>query len=194
MFLKLFFLFLICDLTNCQYDQENLVNIAINISQASYCLSETDSWNCVTCNNYNIYENNSLINGELVIYGYNKEYNHIFIGFRGTQNLENWITNIHFSMIYPYDKNIGLEKGFYNLFVSMKTDIYNNIKILSRKYNTSQLLITGHSLGGAISTILNFDILYNKLKYQTYLITFGSPRIGNQFFVDEFNNYKSYSK
>ena len=193
MFFKLFYIFFILILANCQNYDENLVNTAVNISQSSYCLSEENTWDCLTCNDYNIYENHSLINGELAIYGYNKAYNYIFIGFRGSTNLENWITNIHFSMIYPYSNNIGIEKGFYNLFESMKIEIYNNIKILSKKYNSKKLLITGHSLGGAISTLLNFDVLYNGLEYKTYLITFGSPRVGNQNFVNEFNKHKSYS-
>jgi predicted lipase len=97
-------------------------------------------------------------------------------------------------MIYPYDNNIGLEKGFYNLFKSMKNEIYENVNNISKKYDTQQILITGHSLGGAIATLLSFDILYNNLNYDIKLITFGSPRVGNQHFVENFNKYNIYSK
>ena len=96
-------------------------------------------------------------------------------------------------MIYPYTSSIGLEKGFYNLFNSMKDEIYDNLAIISKKYDTKNILITGHSLGGAISTLLSFDMLYNKLPYKISLITFGSPRVGNQNFVEEFNKYNIYS-
>ena len=195
MILKLLFLFfLYIEIINCQNYDEELTKTAVNISQASYCVSKTNVWNCATCDKNNIYENSSLINGEFAIYGYNNLYDSIFVGFRGSSNLENWVTNIHFSIIYPYGNDIGIEKGFYTLFDSFKNEAYININLLSNKYKTNNIIITGHSLGGAISTLLNFDILYNNLPYKTNLITFGSPRVGNQNFVNEFNKYNTYSK
>ena len=196
MFLKCIFLFfnLLFVFIYCQEYNENLIKTAINISQSSYCIKNTNGCDCPTCDNDNIYETTSLIKGEFAIYGYNNFYDSIFVGFRGSSNVKNWLTNIHFSMIYPYDNNIGLEKGFYNLFESMKNEIYDNIDNISKKYNTQNLLITGHSLGGAISTLLSFDILCDNLPYKISLITFGSPRVGNQDFVDSFNKYNIYSK
>lgn len=193
MLLQILFLIFNILVVNCLEYNENLVNTALNISQSSYCVANTNGWNCLTCDNNNIYESSSLIEGEFAIYGYNNFYDLVFVGFRGSTNLKNWLTNIHFSMIYPYTSSIGLEKGFYNLFNSMKDEIYDNISIISKKYDTKNILITGHSLGGAISTLLTFDMLYNNLPYEISLITFGSPRVGNQNFVEEFNKYNIYS-
>ena len=56
------------------------------------------------------------------------------------------------------------------------------------EYGTNNILFTGHSLGGAVATLFAFDICYYNLPYQIYsLITFGSPRVGN----DAFSNYMS---
>jgi hypothetical protein len=196
MIFKIFYIiftFFICTTFCFEYD-EKITNTAVNISQSAYCMTNMNNWECMTCEQDNIYESSLLIKGELAIFGYNKMYDSIFVGFRGSTNFHNWFTNIHFSLIYPYDDDIALEKGFYNLFKSMKEDIYNNIDSLTKKYNTKNILITGHSLGGAISTLLSFDILYNSLPYKIYLITFGSPRVGNQKFMKEFNKYNIYSK
>jgi predicted lipase len=178
---------------------DNLIKTALNLSQASYCVDNKNIWDCTTCTDdnilYNVIENHS----ERVLVGYNNKYNSIFISFRGSSNILNWIDNIQISKIYPYPEfqNIGVEKGFYKAYKYLDNDIYNNIINLSAKYNTINLIITGHSLGAAIATLLSFDIINSKL-YDKYnivsLITFGSPRVGNQEFVNLFNQYDINSK
>lgn len=170
-----------------------LVKSAVNISQATYCYENLNNWNCSTCDSTNIFETASLINGELVVYGYNKVLDSLFIGFRGSTNIDNWLTNIHFSMIHPFNNEIGIEKGFYNLFLDINNDIYKNLDTLSNYYDSTNLLITGHSLGGAISTLLAYDIVSKNKPYKITLITFGSPRVGNINFIKDFNKYNIYS-
>lgn len=187
------FIYLLCDVGAHKFDPI-LTSVALNMSQASYCMEGSDIWNCKTCDNNNIYESSTLINGELTIYGYNKLYNSIFIAFRGSHDIKNWITNIRFLKTYPYSNNIAIEKGFYNLFKKNKDTIYSNLYNLTDKYNTNKVIITGHSLGGALATVLTFDILYNNYPFDIYLTTFGSPRVGNQDFVNDFNKYNVYSK
>ncbi len=176
------------------YDN-HLTYVAVNISQATYCMTQTSMWDCITCDIDNSYDNIIIQNGEQVIFGYNKEYNSIFVSFRGSENIQNWISNIQVSQINPYtDHNIAVEKGFYNLFDSLQTNIYNVLNDLTFKYNTTQVILTGHSLGGALATLNAFDILYYKKDYKIHsLITFGSPRIGNEYFAITFESYNIYS-
>ena len=55
-------------------------------------------------------------------------------------------------------------------------------KKLTNKYPYAQVLITGHSLGGALATILAAE-LYSKFNARIdHLYTFASPRIGNPNF------------
>jgi hypothetical protein len=169
---------------------------AVNISQAAYCMTELDSWTCYTCSNNFIYETKLEKYNELVIFGYDTIYHSIFIGFRGSSNIQNWISNIKIILIHPYaDNSIAVDKGFYDLYDILKPDVMSIISDMTRKYATNKLFITGHSLGGALATICSFDIMYNEFPYDiSYLITFGSPRVGNVYFSDYFNAYSIYSK
>jgi len=52
------------------------------------------------------------------------------------------------------------------------------------------LMITGHSAGAAMGTLMVYDILTTYPEYNIqYLVTFGSPRVGNQHFVDHLSSY-----
>ena len=169
------------------YD-ESITKQAINLSQAAYCVS--DAWDCETCmDNYKL---NYVIDqhGERAIVGMNNK-NTLFISIRGSENIMNWVDNIQVRKTTPYnDTNIEVSKGFYKAYTYLKNDIFDKLNILRSKYNTNNLLITGHSLGAAIGTLLAFDILYTNDNYNIeHLITFGSPRIGNDVFVKSFEKY-----
>ena len=176
-----------------QYDPI-LTQVSINISQATYCLPFLKTYDCYTCDQFSIYESTSLINGEFSVFGYNMLYDSVFVGFRGSSNLENWLSSVRFLKVYPYSDNIGIEKGFYNNYLNNKENIIENIQTLTQKYNTNNLIITGHSLGGALATILSFDLIYNNYSYDILLTTFGSPRVGNKEFVKYFEKLNLYSK
>ena len=166
------------------YYNVDIVKTALNISQSAYCMSNLDNWSCATCMDTNLYETKIIEDNELAVIGYNKIYKSIFIGFRGSSNVHNWLDNLQVSHITPYDnKQISVEKGFYKIYSSLQYTLYNTIDELSLKYDTDKILITGHSLGGAIASLLAFDIYYYSFSYQiSSLITFGSPRVGNNYF------------
>ena len=193
LFYLLLSLFLFNFIYSFQYDPV-LTSLSLNMSQAAYCVEGSDTFTCQTCDSVNNFESYSLKNGELILYGYNSLYNSVFIAFRGSHDIQNWIADIRFLKTYPYSNYIAVEKGFYNLFEKNKDIIYNNLNQLSQKYKTNNVIITGHSLGAALATVMSFDILYNDYPYNIYLTTFGSPRVGNQEFVNQFNKYKIYSK
>lgn len=174
---------------------EMLAKTALNISQSTYCLDTTSTWECATCSSDNEYQRLIKQDNELIIIGYNTIYKTIFASFRGSVNIQNWIDNIHVSQIQPYNNtDISVEKGFYNLFTNLKDDVIKEIQDVSKKYNTRELLITGHSLGGALSTLLTFEMLYvENTNMNIKLITFGSPRVGNKKFVSLFNDFSIYS-
>ena len=185
----IFSLLFLANLSNA-YDN-HLTHTAVNISQATYCMTQTSMWDCITCDTTNSYDNILIQNGEQVIFGYNEEYESIFVSFRGSENIQNWMSNIQVSQTTPYpETNIAVEKGFYNLFDSLQSNIYKAIDELVEKYNTNELLLTGHSLGAALATLNAFDILYYQKNYKIHsLITFGSPRVGNKDFSKVFETY-----
>ena len=162
---------------------------SINLSQASYCVHDYN-WNCKTCDTDNKLDYIIEEHGEVALMGYNENYNNIFIAFRGSENILNWVDNIQVRKINPYSNNtIKVEKGFYKAYQYLKPDLLNKLKILKKTYNTKNLLITGHSLE-RLATLLAYDILNNYSElFLNYLITFGSPRIGNKNFVESFSSF-----
>ena len=178
------------------FTYEEIANVSVNIAQASYCVDKNLIWDCPTCYSNNILTHVIEKDSEQVIFGYNQDYNAIFIAFRGSSNIENWLANIQFHQIQPYDdENISVEKGFYNLYADLKPIIYDTLQELASKYSTHNVLSTGHSLGGALATLFAFDNYYYNEEYNVIaLMTFGSPRIGNHNFVTKFANYNMYSK
>ena len=183
---SMFSLFSICY----TYDQ-SVAEIAIRLAQASYCLHSNSQWNCATCDQSNKLEYIIDQHNEVVLQGYNSNTRTLFVSFRGSANIPNWIDNIQINKISPYsDKNVQIEAGFYKAYNYVKSDIMNNLQKLTLKYSTNNLFITGHSLGAAMATILAYDILTLSHNYSiTHLITFGSPRVGNQAFVENFRLY-----
>ena len=171
------------------YD-EKITKIGLNLSQASYCVNEYN-WNCQTCDSENYLEYIIENNGVKALMGYNNKYNNLFVAFRGSENIMNWIDNIQIRKISPFNNNtIKVEKGFYKAYQYIKYDLLNKLEILKEKYNINNVFLTGHSLGAAIATLFSYDILKdNHDIVLNYLITFGSPRVGNKYFVESFETY-----
>jgi hypothetical protein len=173
------------------YD-ENLSKHAVDLAEASYCVSTIDEWNCSTCEPSIILTNIVENDGLRSLLGYDGVLNSLFISFRGSSNIENWIDNIRIKKIAPYnDTNIEVEKGFYKEYNNSKIELMDNLSRLSKKYNTNNIFLTGHSSGAAMATLTAFDILsiYNDYYELKYLITFGSPRVGNEYFSQYFNKF-----
>ena len=167
-----------------------IAHVAVNLSQASYCVSNMDNWNCITCDKANSLYVILDKDDERTLIGYNKQLDSLFFSFRGSSNLHNWIDNVQFSLISPYNnKSIEVEKGFYKIYSNIKNELFNNLFYLKDKYETNQILITGHSLGAAIATLLMYDIItiYPK-QFNLLFYNFGSPRVGNQYFIDSIKN------
>jgi hypothetical protein len=172
------------------YDQ-TITKHCVDIAQSSYLVSSPKEWNCITCDpdvklEYVIEEN-----GVRALQGYDSYTKSIFVSFRGSSNIQNWIDNIQFSKISPYnDKSISVEKGFYKAYSYVKPELIDNLPTLAKKYNTNKMLITGHSLGAGAATLMAYDIMSIFPSYKvSYLINFGSPRVGNPEFVASFNQY-----
>ena len=103
------------------------------------------------------------------------------ICFRGSDDLEDWKYNSNLiSKADNYFKG-RIHKGFMlSLQLIWDELIYN----LEQFYNHKSLYFCGHSAGGAIAS-LAFARLYNDYNVKR-LYTFGSPRIGDKEFVDDF--------
>ncbi|CAA6829833.1 MAG: Unknown protein [uncultured Aureispira sp.] len=141
------------------------------------------------------------------------------INFRGsTDQITSWVENMYSAMIpakgvilldqkeHPYcfakDTSAAVHAGYALAAVLLSPTILNQIKQLNQQgiYN---ILITGHSQGGALANItraylenLPEGTLSSKNVYKTY--AFANPMCGNKSFADEYHvryceNNMSYS-
>jgi len=183
-------LFLLISLsgTFASYNQD-FNKYALNISQASYCVGSAEKWNCKTCESsvmlINVVENG----GVRVLNAIDNNYEKIIVCFRGSSNLQNWLDNIQIGHVYPYSSyvDVGVDKGFYKALNYVSATIYDFLHTQLEIYPTYNILITGHSLGGALSSLAAFESVYlqNIKPQKIELITYGSPRVGN----NEFKHY-----
>jgi predicted lipase len=112
-----------------------------------------------------------------------------FISIRGSSDINNWISNLETRIIYPYyDTNIGVHNGLYYEYQNYKEQLISYVKNLNENDN---LIITGHSSGGALASFLAYDLVTDGIFLYTniHLYTFGSPRIGNKEFIKSFVSF-----
>ena len=184
LFLSLFTLFAF---SNIVFHQENddLIMNSLIMSQTTYC--DITKYNVI--NSFNIIHYDLNNRGVRALVGYNFQFKSIIVAYRGSENIINWINNMRMKQIYPYtfDSQIGVEQGFYNSYSKLYSEILNCIFQLSNQYKTNRIMLTGHSLG-SIVTYLLIDLIHYDTQFQIIsVITFGSPRLGNEHFANYIN-------
>ena len=172
----------------------DLVTSSLHLTQATYCLdtANKNTWTCPTCDKgMKVISVVEEMGGRALV-GYNPDYNAIFVSYRGSEDFMNWVDNVQITQTSPYMDlpEVGVEKGFYKVYSYLLPGVLEGIEKTAVQYGTSKVMIQGHSLG-SIATLLAFDLARDDdSEYDVYsLTTFGSPRIGNQAFVDEFKKY-----
>ena len=138
----------------------------------------------------NILGNISKINIKIPVGYIAKNGTDVFIIFRGTLTATEWINNLNTKLCNYFIKNYGsVHEGFLNSYINMREDITDTLKSISGYEN---IYIAGHSLGGAFATLAMPDLEINEKRHVAAIYTYGSPRIGDSIFVQNFN--KSYGK
>jgi triacylglycerol lipase len=123
---------------------------------------------------------------------------HVFILFRGTQYLADWLTNLNLtlsrsSMAQP------VHDGFNIAFKSMKPKLKTFMGGLDMS-KVKEIHCVGHSLGGALASLCA-EWIKNSYSKTPNLYSFGSPRVGLIGFADLItkrvgaeNIYRAYHK
>lgn len=108
----------------------------------------------------------------------------VIISFTGTMFPDEIMNDLNIRQteaneLNNYVRGALVHQGFYNVYLAIRSELWRKIQSMPIK----ELYITGHSLGGALSTLCAFDFAqYNPVHY-----SFASPRVGNVAFADQYN-------
>lgn len=108
----------------------------------------------------------------------------VYLAFRGTYSKDDaWIDGDFSKSECSFLNNELVHRGFLNRYLALQRDMKNllneKINIYKRKTgkDIKKIVVTGHSLGGALSTLAALDLQQIEKKIPVKLITFCSPRV-----------------
>jgi triacylglycerol lipase len=110
--------------------------------------------------------------------------NSLVIAFRGTDDLNDWNSNLQ-TIQRPYGSAGKVHSGFKDTYLSIRDELLGYLD-----NNSLPIFVTGHSLGAALATLTVSDI-YKNINFDS-CYTFGSPRTGNNDFVNAIENDNFY--
>lgn len=111
----------------------------------------------------------------------NKTSGNVFVTFRGTQSLEDWLSNISFPQVpHPWGH---VEDGFQHIFAQCSADAQKFVKAAG----TPNVFVTGHSLGGALAVLATADLVVSATGASAIMYSFAGPRTGDRPFAGQFN-------
>jgi triacylglycerol lipase len=111
---------------------------------------------------------------------------YVLVAFRGTKTDDEWINDLSVNQRpFSYVENSGkVHGGFLSIYESCRMTILETLRSLP---HTKPLLVTGHSLGGALSTLLAIDTAHHLSFPNIIHYNFGAPKIGDKAFKTLFD-------
>ena len=106
------------------------------------------------------------------------------VACRGTNTLEEWVTDAAINGKVPFKDWGHVHSGFYEIFESVW------IEIGSMLLGYKSVIFTGHSLGAAVATLMASELHIKNSDTNISVVTFGSPKVGDTRFVSTFNASK----
>lgn len=119
----------------------------------------------------------------------------VVVAIRGTEGYQEWIHDAQFLLKpCPISPTAGAsEDGFTAMYESMRSDKDPNsptpAQFLKQSFprKITSVTICGHSLGGALATLLALDVAVNGIFFPS-AYTYASPRTGDPQFVRTYNH------
>jgi len=119
------------------------------------------------------------------------------VAIRGTEGIHEWVQDAKFLAVKcPFLAGAGLtEDGFTAVYESLRVTrdaaskrLVQALPGMSFPKPLTSLTICGHSLGGALATLLALDVAANAgLRVDLKAYTYASPRTGDPSFADTYN-------
>ncbi|KAK8932402.1 Lipase [Metarhizium anisopliae] len=111
----------------------------------------------------------------------------IIFSIRGSNNIRNYITDVIFAWrSCDFAHQCKLHTGFAEAWDEIKDAASTAIKSAREKNPGYKVVITGHSLGGAVAIISTAYLRRDGIPIDLY--TYGAPRVGNAKFANWFSS------
>ncbi|KAI9684700.1 MAG: hypothetical protein M1829_000075 [Trizodia sp. TS-e1964] len=112
----------------------------------------------------------------------------IVLSFRGSRSIRNFIHDLHFSQTYSdICMFCAVHSGFWAGWLEVRDQVLAAMRTTAAAYPDHQIIITGHSLGGALANLAAAEIRKAGIA-DAALYTYGAPRIGNYFLSSYITN------
>jgi hypothetical protein len=162
-----------------------------------YCKPEVlEAWSCKLCKSSSLkddIEYTPLYNEHYNTTGFiiaNKPQKSIVLSYKGSKNTVNWIMNLqstytNLTLDKPFE-NAKIHTGFHEMANSLYNQTKENLQKSIAKYPDYKIIVTGHSMGGALAVLNTLQLVLDKVLTwdKVTVVTFGQPRVGNKDFVN----------
>lgn len=155
---------------------ERRINIALTLSSAIYGDITKAGLEIIDLKLVKVLQHSSTY-GAVLVDDKDKAF---YIVFRGTEDAKDALTDIEIiqKKVEIHSHECKIHEGFLKAYESVK----DQIDVIP--FGSYEIVICGHSLGGALASICAVSILALNTKT---VITFGSPRVGDKKFIDAFS-------
>lgn len=119
--------------------------------------------------------------------------NQLILAIKGSDQINDILNDIKTLKIRLFENDdSSIHSGFSEIFVDNLINelILKDILEILKNYENYKLYITGHSLGGALSILFSYYLSKN-INQDINVITYGSPKIGDFKFYENFNKVKN---
>ncbi|KAI8357815.1 Alpha/Beta hydrolase protein [Blakeslea trispora] len=163
------------------------------IASGAYCIARIPTWSCTLCRQ--AVSDGKIVkvfktpltdtNGFVMTSAADQT---IYLSFRGSVSSQNWVTNFNYRFTsFDNVKGARAHSGFYSAVKDSSRTYLPVIKSLLDANPKYKVVVTGHSLGGALALLAGIDLLGKESRITSSnlkIYTYGGPRVGDSNFVD----------
>lgn len=108
----------------------------------------------------------------------------IYTVIRGSSSTLNWLDDFEIRLV-PYktfpECNCNVHHGFYETTLEIRDQVIHTVQNLKLEFPDYKVIVTGHSLGAAISQFLGLELIHAGIDATVY--NYGQPRLGDLNFA-----------
>jgi hypothetical protein len=114
----------------------------------------------------------------------------IYVVWRGSESKKDFQNDASIDKVPFIEENEKVHIGFKSSWESVVGDTYDAIDtaLENLQGETTDIVVSGHSLGGAVATLYAYSIKKHYPHYNVKATTIGSPRVGNKAFKENYDN------